>query len=1207
MVIEKYIAWFSDLNKDSLPLAGGKGNNLGIMYNLGLPVPGGFVVTTNAFKHFIHVSGIDTKIFAILKELDVEDNDRLQAAEKEIQGLVLSTPMPLQIRQAILEAYEHMNVDPAIRGSGVEGLILPGRDAANVAVRSSATAEDLPDASFAGEMATYLNIKGAKNLLAATLACWASLYTARAMYYRVKNNFPHEKVFIAVVIQKMVNSEVAGVMFTVNPVSQDQNEILIESSYGLGEAVVSGAITPDEYSVKKKGFTIEKKVIAKKTWMYVRDPETLSTVKVDVPQARQEEDSLHVQEIRKLAEYAVKLEEHYKKAQDIEFAIEKGKVYITQTRAITTLKKKDVKKEEVVEKKHIVEERKDLPQEMEVKDAQLLVSGIPASPGIGRGKVVLVYDVSDLKKVQKGDVLVARMTTPDHVVAMERAEAIVTDAGGSTCFSGDTLILTDRGFLTMKDLYLSDQPCFVPSLNRASLKVEWKPVIAKMKRQASAIVIESSQTGTMKGNTLTLTSDHKMLTYLQRELVAKSIGDMLYSEEMLLIAQKIPSFHEDIPFDTKKAYLLGALLTDGSVSLTKRKGKITFVQKNIPEKEEFISTVVSYVSEFSGKEVKSYPKKVYGGVIEGRMIMGSSLSYAYTVGSEVTASQVLHLQSSLEYLFLRCSEDVLYSFLAGVIDGDGSYNQSTHRIHISCGKAKLFGPVLLACYRLGIVPQVTINRSIHTIQILEKLDRIFMYTKRVKGHSQRISQGVRFFSASQLLKDIISSVNYKGRIKPYVEKNLLLDAEKIALHILPLASDLDKSSLQKILSSDTRMLRSSFLKDAGIIDVYNITVLDTHNYLVFSNRLTPFIVNNCHAAIVSRELGIPCIVGTDVATVKLKEGMFITVDAEKGKVYEGNVSIAKKEKEERLDIKTKIQVKVILDMPQLAERAAATGADGVGLLRSEFINMQNREHPVYMIHSGKTEEFVAHLTENLKIICKAFKGKPVWYRTLDARTDEFRNLPGGETEPEEDNPMMGWRSIRRSLDQPELLKAEFEAIKRVYTAGFTNLGVMLPLVTDPGQVHQAKKIFKECTGITPVKDISFGIMVETPAAVQMIEELCLEGISFVSLGTNDLTQFTLACDRNSGRVAKLYDEMHPGVLRQIHKVVQTCKKHKVETSICGQAGSKVEMAKFLSQEGIDSISANMDAVTSIRRTVAKLEGLLKNGGGNNGKKESRTK
>lgn len=1728
MVIEKYIAWFSDLNKDSLPLAGGKGNNLGIMYNLGLPVPGGFVLTTYAFKHFIHVTGIDTKIFSLLHELDVEDNDKLQAAEKEIQGLILSTPMPLQIRQAILEAYEHMNVDPAIRGSGVEGLILPGRDAANVAVRSSATAEDLPSiseeepvlvihnekpffgkikelyelyqdgdsilvpslennmvcwnkasgiyahrskeellykittstgkqitvsgnhsllvlnedtfqarisdahevhvglrvpvvkkipqlaiiteldlldylissslveksgkiyiknnssnwiiqypfprkiqltsdfayflglycaegslyenncvmltngqnetlerarraltslglsisphlnkstmriycktlslflastcgkplenvkgkgkgaltkkvpsfifgssekvigaflqgyfdgdgtvnystisctsaskelisgistllqllgiehhlgetisshekwsnayrlaiaskdaflfkdkvhfsisykatllerlvkkssglyykngitpskelskiirkeieqnlpqsivqvpycnccqnkvkkdgihkntlryycanckkmvyedqiifktlekyvnyssqgrfqagmvpwnksintgssyslstfkeilsnrgvvqvtetisesvlwdeivsvekvvysglvydftvphvetfsagyggiithntASFAGEMATYLNIKGPKNLLAAVLACWASLYTARAMYYRVKNHFPHDKVFIAVVIQKMVNSEVAGVMFSVNPVSQDPNEILIEASYGLGEAVVSGAITPDEYSVKKKGFTVEKKIIAKKTWMYVRDPQTLTTVKVDVPKERQEEDSLHVQEIKKLAEYAVKLEEHYKKAQDIEFAVEKGKVYITQTRAITTLKKKEVKTEEVIEKKK--EERKDLPQELEIKDAVLLVSGIPASPGIGKGKVVIVHDVSDLKKVQKGDVLVARMTTPDHVVAMERAEAIITDAGGSTCFSGETILLTDKGFRTIKEVYDSEETFLVPSLNRDSLQVEWKPITAKMKREAETIVVSCSQSGKMKGSILTLTPDHKMLVFENRELVAKKISDILQEDKKVLALQRIPVLNSSNQQDNDKAYLLGALMSDGYMHLTRRRGTLVFAQKSIPEKEEFISTVVHHMYSLYNKTPGIYEKKSSGGFIRGRKINGSLENKNYTWGSKTATIELLESKSKLVETFLHCNKEMIYNFFAGVIDGDGSFNHSASRINIyAADKKKIREAIVVGCLRLGFIPQVTVNRNIYNIQIVEKVDEIISYTHRVHGNDNRVIQGTRFFSAKQLLSDIVDSVNYKGQIKPYVKSNLLLDAEKIQERVLPLCSSQIKNQLRKILDSDVRTLRVSFVSNGLKQDVYNITIEGNHNYSVFTKNLTPILVNNCHAAIVSREMGIPCIVGTDVATVKLKEGMFVTVDADKGKVYEGNVSIAEKEKEERLDIKTKIAVKVILDMPQLAERAVATGADGVGLLRSEFINMQNREHPVYMIHSGKTEEFVSHLTENLKIICKAFKGKPVWYRTLDARTDEFRNLPGGETEPEEDNPMMGWRSIRRSLDQPELLKAEFEAITRVHKAGYTNIGVMLPLVTDPGQVHQAKKIFKETTGLTPMKDIQFGIMVETPAAVQMIEELCQEGISFVSLGTNDLTQFTLACDRNSGRVAKLYDEMHPAVLRQIHKVVQTCKKYKVETSICGQAGSRIEMAQFLSQEGIDSISANMDAVTSIRRTVAKVEGLLQNGGGNNGKKERRKK
>jgi len=746
------IAWFKDVSKEKVALVGGKGASLGEMYNAKLPIPNGFNVTAQAFKKFIEETKIDKKIFGILNELDVNNNKKLQQAARLVQKIILETPILKDIEEDILDNYEILNEEGHF-----------------VAVRSSATAEDLPEASFAGQQATYLNVKGDKQLLAAVKACWASLYTARAIYYRVKNNFSHEKVYIAVVVQLMVNSEKAGVIFSVNPVNEDTDEILIESAYGLGESVVSGSITPDEYTVNKNNITITDKKIVKKTWFLTKDA-TGKTSKKDVPKEYQEKSSLNDDEIKQLADLAIKIEKHYNKPQDMEFAIEKDKVFIVQSRPITTLKKK--------KKETIIEDKKE--DQVELKDATLLVSGIAASPGLSRGKVKIVHGLDELGKVKKGDILVARMTTPDYVPAMERANAIVTDSGGSTC----------------------------------------------------------------------------------------------------------------------------------------------------------------------------------------------------------------------------------------------------------------------------------------------------------------------------------------------------------------------------------------------------------------------------HASIVGREMGIPVVVGTELATKKLKDGQFITVDATKGRVYEGDVYIEVEEEEERVDIKTDIKVKVIMDLPDYAEKAALTGADGVGLLRGEFINIRNREHPVYMIKSGKGEEFISHLTANLKKVVKAFKGKPVWYRTLDAPTDEFRNLPGGEDEPHEDNPMMGWRSIRRSLDQPELLKAEFEAVKRVHEGGYKNLGIMLPLVTGVDQVKEAKKIFKESTGIEPLKEIDFGIMIETPASVQIIEELCNEGISFVSFGTNDLTQFTLACDRNSSKVQKLFDEMHPAVLRQIHYVIKVCKKHNVKTSICGQAGSKPEMADFLFKEGVDSISANPDAVNSIRKTIAKLEGKL---------------
>jgi pyruvate,water dikinase len=207
------------------------------------------------------------------------------------------------------------------------------------------------------------------------------------------------------------------------------------------------------------------------------------------------------------------------------------------------------------------------------------------------------------------------------------------------------------------------------------------------------------------------------------------------------------------------------------------------------------------------------------------------------------------------------------------------------------------------------------------------------------------------------------------------------------------------------------------------------------------------------------------------------------------------------------------------------------------------------------------------------------------------RTDEYRNLEGGEKEPKETDPMIGWHAIRRLLDEPEILKAEFQAIKELHDEGFNNVGVMLPFIIRTEEVKKAKDILREI-GREPIKDIDFGVMIETPASCWIIEELCQEGISFISFGTNDLTQLTLGIDRNNEHIAKLFDEMHPAVLREMAKVIDTCKKYNVTTSICGQAGSRPEMAEFLVKQGIDSISANVDAVDDIRRIVAHTEKKL---------------
>ena len=776
--MNSYVLWFSDIKKEDVPIVGGKGANLGEMFNIGLPVPPGFVVTTFAFKKFLDENNLWRKIIDILNNTNIEEYDSLKKASDTIQALILSSKMPKDIEEEIIRAYKQLSL--------FDDTPLHIKKDALVAVRSSATAEDLGDASFAGQQATFLNVEGSQKLIDAVKKCWASLYTPRAIYYREKKGFDHSKVLIAVVVQKMVNSEQSGIMFTINPINNNPKEIMIEGGFGLGEAFVSGEVNADVYIVDKETLEIKEKHIGKQEFMIVRD-ERNYTKKVKLPEKLQEVQKIPDEKVIELAKYGVKIENHYKKPMDIEWAIENNKVYIVQARPVTTFKTKEKKKEETEE----------IKEEKTEKEAKVLLRGLPASPGIASGPVKVIFSADEIDKVEKGDILVTTMTNPDMVPAMERAAAIVTDEGG------------------------------------------------------------------------------------------------------------------------------------------------------------------------------------------------------------------------------------------------------------------------------------------------------------------------------------------------------------------PLS----------------------------------------------------------HAAIVSRELGIPCVVGTEKATKLLKNGQIVTVDGTKGLVYEGK--LVKEEKKEHKSVEmdeeleeaieylkkelealdtTATEIKVILDIPELAEKIAKLDVDGVGLIRLEFAVAENGIHPAEYLRKGKIKEYENLVYEQIKKIAKAFYPRPVWLRTLDMRTDEYRNLEGGEKEPEEDNPMLGWHGIRRSLDQPELLEAELRAVKRLHDEGLTNVGVMFPFVISVKEVKKAKEIMKK-VGLDP-EEVTWGIMVETPAAVQIIEDLVKEGIKFVSFGTNDLTQLTLGVDRNNERIAKLANELHPAVIKEIEKVIKVCSKYGVETSICGQAGSKPEMAKKLVELGIDSISVNPDALLAVKKAVARAEKRL---------------
>ena len=299
----EYIRWFKEISEKDIGIAGGKGKNLGIMFNLGFPVPPGFVVTAQTYKEFIEKTAVKERIFKLLKGLDIEETEKLQQTAKQIQELITETDILDNIKEAIIENYDSLSAE---KGTTEE---MMGGQEAFVAVRSSATAEDLPEASFAGQQETFLNVRGKEEIVKAVRACWASLFTARAIYYREKNNFPHDKVLIAVVVQKMVNSDKSGVMFTINPSTNNPEEIVIEAVYGLGEAIVSGAVNPDLYLVNKEDRSIKKIEVRKQEWGLFRN-EKGENEKRKIKGNLQEKQILDEKEIKEIERLEKKVEKH---------------------------------------------------------------------------------------------------------------------------------------------------------------------------------------------------------------------------------------------------------------------------------------------------------------------------------------------------------------------------------------------------------------------------------------------------------------------------------------------------------------------------------------------------------------------------------------------------------------------------------------------------------------------------------------------------------------------------------------------------------------------------------------------------------------------------------------------------------------------------------------------------------------------------------
>ncbi|KKT66589.1 MAG: Phosphoenolpyruvate synthase [Candidatus Woesebacteria bacterium GW2011_GWA2_44_33] len=779
-----FVLWFDEIDKDDIALVGGKGANLGEMTKVGFPVPDGFVVTAAAYDEFIGDNHLKTKIHQVLDSLDPSDTVSLERASRQVRKMVSAAPVPEKVAAAVMKTYLKLGKTTKVSDTffGVSDTL--------VAVRSSATAEDLPDASFAGQQETFLNVVGESNVINKVREAWASLFTPRAIFYRQEKKFDHFKVKIAVPVQRMVQSESSGVMFTINPVNNDKSVVVVEAIWGLGELIVQGSVTPDHFEILKRDLSIINKQINRQTKMMIRKLNGFETENeiLAVAKNKQEKPKISDKTAVEIAELGIKLQQHYFFPQDAEWAVEKGKIYLVQTRPVTTMK--------IIEGRGKREEgrgkREEGRGENATKGLDLLVKGDPASPGLVSGPAIVIENIKEISKVKPGNVLVMEMTTPDFVPAMKKAVAIVTDQGGQTS----------------------------------------------------------------------------------------------------------------------------------------------------------------------------------------------------------------------------------------------------------------------------------------------------------------------------------------------------------------------------------------------------------------------------HAAIVSRELGVACVVGTQNATKKIKTGTVITVNAVTGEVFRGaiqktqNTQIAGESESrkvgisESLDIqnlKTATKLYVNLAEPELAEKVAAENVDGVGLLRAEFVMAQIGIHPKKAIAEKKSADYTRQIFEGLRQFARAFYPRPVVYRASDFRTNEYRNLKGGDKfEPVEPNPMLGFRGAYRYMVDEAVFELELLAIRRAREE-YDNLDLMIPFVRSVKELTEVKKLVY-AAGLRRSSSFHLWMMAELPVNVISIGDFISAGIDGISIGSNDLTMLTLGTDRDNETVAGEFNEMDPAVLWSLQRLITTARDRGITSSICGQAPSIYpDLTEKLVKWGITSISVSPDRIEATRRLIYEAE------------------
>ena len=408
-----YILALEDINR-STKAVGNKAANLGEMIKSGLPIPTGFAITSDAFDFFLKFNRLEEKVQQIFKEIDPDNTDQLKQKSKEIEDLITSGDMPEAVKREVRESYENIGVGKEARllGGAALDIIKAGRDRVFVAVRSSALIEDSATASFAGQMRTYVNINGTDKLFEAIKRCWASLFTPRAIFYRKRKNL-EGLLTTGVIVQKMLEPEKSGILFTADPVKSDRTKLLIEASYGLGQSVASGFVIPDRYYIEKGTGQLSEKKIGKKTILFRKDQIGKTIIENASPEKASSQVLLDP-EISKLFDISRRIETLYgNQPQDIEWCIERGRIFVLQSRPITALKDQEQTLQPDTEK-------------------SCILNGSTASLGKTSGKIKLITTTDSASKIIGGDIIAAKTTNPNFVPYLGKAVGVITDEGGVT-------------------------------------------------------------------------------------------------------------------------------------------------------------------------------------------------------------------------------------------------------------------------------------------------------------------------------------------------------------------------------------------------------------------------------------------------------------------------------------------------------------------------------------------------------------------------------------------------------------------------------------------------------------------------------------------------------------------------------------------------------------------------------------------------------